>query len=78
MISMMNADRPSHPLSPYAGTIVQTLTNPDGTVSLIQIDPSDSPNIPTEEIVTDAGPQQILNVSSIHQVRVIVAQGMFM
>ena len=66
-------DRQTHPLSPYPPTIVQTLTNPDGSVSLIQIDPADSPGIPADEIVTDGvstipSNAQILNVSSIQQV----------
>ena len=65
-------DRQSHPLSPYPA-IIQTLTNPDGSVSLIQVDPTDSPGVPTDEIVADGVSTiphnaQILNVSSIQQV----------
>ncbi|CAH0695541.1 unnamed protein product [Spodoptera exigua] len=33
---------PTQPMSQYAPAVLQTITNPDGTVSLIQVDPSNS------------------------------------
>ena len=67
------SDRHQHPLSPYSPTIVQTLTNPDGSVSLIQLDSAESPVMSGDDAVVDSvssvpSNAQILNVSSIQQV----------